>query len=276
MRRPSAVLLSCLAALVLVAAAAGPAHAATSSVQLSVTPTSAPIGEYVEIVVQVSGPPNGQVRLEVYDDGDTTCTGTPLQAPTGDVSSGEAIFDIQIPKAGTFEVRAFFDGDATYDASSTACGDDQITGTKRDSVLVNYDIPETARLHARTDFALIVVDDTVGDQVSSGGDLTYDVYGPGDSDCSDAPVATATTGDLEYSYVDFAFDTLGDHQLVVRYSGSDTHAATETTCGDYPFSVVKRRSELSDIVFSEDDPVAVGTPVTASVQLQMDSASGED
>jgi hypothetical protein len=87
---------------------------------------------------------------------------------------------------------------------------------------------------------------TLSGGASPTGDVTFDVYGPDDEDCSGTPVASAThpvDGAGTYASAPTTPTAAGSYRFIARYSGDDDNAATSGACNDPDESVVVTAAE---------------------------------
>ncbi len=85
-----------------------------------------------------------------------------------------------------------------------------------------------------------VIDDPIGATAtlaggySPGGTITFDVFGPGDSDCSDPAVHTDTVnvngGNGDYDSAGFTPTATGDYYWTATYSGDGNNESEATIC----------------------------------------------
>jgi hypothetical protein len=182
----------------------------------------------------------GTVTFSLYGPDDPTCAGVALQTSTRTVNGdGKYVSDEFVPSAvGTYEYVAAYSGDAENAPASSACGapGQSVTITSAaptlvtlasGSVMVGEGIFDTARLVG-------------GDEPS--GSLTFSLYGPNDSTCSQAPVEvfnTALTG-LEPRYRSPTYTALaeGAYHWIASYGGDARNLPSAEVCGEEGESVL--------------------------------------
>ena len=218
----------------------------TLTVGTQVSPTPTTIGNSASDTATLSGVPNGApaptgtVTFNAYGPGDATCSNTPAFTDTvtlagaGTTASSGAF---TATAAGTYRWTASYGGDANYSSVATNCND------SGETLVVTQATPSLATTASP--------DVTIGGDISdsavlSGGDnptgtITFDVYGPNDLTCSNAPAFTGTVtvnGNGTYASADFTPTAAGSYEFVATYNGDANNAAAGGSCGSANESVV--------------------------------------
>ena len=219
----------------------------------SLTTTASPavvLGGKIRDTGTLSGgsAPSGTITFDVYGPDDSGCTGAAAHTSTVTVSgNGEYRSDEFTPAArGIYRWVARYAGDADNEATTTSCGDlgeetvvtrGPLADTRLDSTVSS---PATAGRPVRDTATLSGGEDPTGT-------ITFDVHGPGDPSCSQAPVATSTvavSGNGSYrSSPSFRPTTAGTYRWVDTYSGDENNKpAGPTACGVSSETVVVGRA----------------------------------
>jgi len=226
-------------ALTALAVLAGPATAALgATLTISATLTGdATVGETLTETITLSGgaAPNGFLRLTDYRPNDATCADD-LSGPESVQVTGNGQYTIQtIPEeAGLRRYVVSYDGDASNDAASTACGDpgQTVTVGRARSTLTT-----TASLGPGNS----VVDAARLTRVYwPTGTVTFVLYGPGDDACMLPPLFSSIVS-LDQSFEPrarraasepYTATVPGTYRWVAAYSGDDNNLPAAGTCGD--------------------------------------------
>jgi hypothetical protein len=86
------------------------------------------------ISATAGGTPTGSVTFSLYGANDTTCSGSPVYTETVSLTSGSAstsnsTFSVSSASADTYRWVVVYDGDATHNGVTSACGTEQFTLT---------------------------------------------------------------------------------------------------------------------------------------------------
>jgi hypothetical protein len=176
--------------------------------------------------------PTGTLTFKVYGPNDSGCTGPVAFSNTKPVS-GRGVYtsaNFTPSIAGTYRWVVDYSGDANNLAVAGDCnapGESAtvmkartvLTTTASPSVGLGNRIHDTANLsrgHAPT------------------GQITFRLYGPGDSTCSNPPVFTAkrtVAGNASYASAPFRPTQLGTYRWTATYSGDTNNAGAVGACG---------------------------------------------
>jgi uncharacterized repeat protein (TIGR01451 family) len=204
------------------------------------------IGGTVTDTATISGgfSPFGTVTFNLYGPGDATCGATAVFTWTSQLSNGTATSGAFTPSVtGTYRWTASYAGDANNSPVSGPCN------SNNESVLVSAASPT---LTTRVATPAVTVGGKISDRAtiavgtSPTGTLTFNLYGPGDSNCSSS-LGSATvpvTGNGTYSSGPMATSTVGDYRFVVSYSGdANNNAAGPGSCADPAELAVARAAD---------------------------------
>jgi hypothetical protein len=229
------------------------ADAAESVVVTSATPAirtaalpAVPVGGLVGDAALLTGgaDPQGAIIFGLFGPNNDTCA-QPAALTVVQRVHGNGFYrspTVAPQRAGTYRWIATYTGDANNDSVATACGDphETVVVLPRHPRLTTSASPpaNVLRKAARAQEAGKVIYDAA--RLSHGfrptGQVTFALYGPGDSSCSRAPIfttATAVNGNGFYNSQTFTATASGDYRWVATYSGDDNNrAAGPTACGD--------------------------------------------
>jgi len=203
---------------------------AKASPGISGSATNATVGSTIKDEATISGgfSPTGEVTFKVFGPGDTTCT-TALATKTAAIVSGKATSPTFTPsQAGQFRWTATYPGDGNNQTAETACGAVNQTST----------VAKAAPTLSGSATASVVVGSTIKDEVtvnggfSPSGEITFKVFGPGDSGCV-TPLATKTASIVSGHATSPTYTTTqaGQFRWTASYPGDTNNQAAEATCG---------------------------------------------
>jgi uncharacterized repeat protein (TIGR01451 family) len=223
-------------------------------------------------------PPHGSMTFTLFGPGDSTCGGPavfnsttrlPGTVPTypgyaAPVTATSASFTTSL--SGTFRWVTRYLGDGNNNPTSTACND------PGENVVVSQASPAIATQASTT----VPIGGTVTDTATlSGGfnpagTLTFSIYGPADTTCSQTPLATTTAtvgGNGTYASGPFTPAHAGTYRFVARYSGDAQNDPVSGACNDAGESVVVTQAATATNLASSASPSAFGSTVifTATV-----------
>jgi tellurite resistance-related uncharacterized protein len=188
--------------------------------------------------------PTGTVDFAVYAPGDTSCTGTPVFSSTNNAlnGSGVATSGTFTPTAiGTYRVIATYSGDANYTAIAGACNDtgEQVVVSKATPTIATAVSNPTRTLgQSFTDTATLTF--PAGAPTPTG-DVTFRVYGPGDTTCTGTPVFTSAARPLTgatATSASFTPATPGTYRVIATYNGDGNYNPIAGACNDTGEQVV--------------------------------------
>ncbi|HEU5002157.1 MAG TPA: hypothetical protein VFW71_05185 [Actinomycetota bacterium] len=186
--------------------------------------------------------PTGMIHFKLYGPNPTTCTQS--MGGSDNTVSGNGNYTsspVSVTAPGTYTWTATYSGDNNNDATTvTGCGTDPnetvnlnkarvtITTQASKSVAVGDNIHDTA---------------TISGGNNPGGTLQFALYGPGDTNCSQAPYYTPqpvpVNGDgSNYSSGDYTAAVGGTYRWVVTYSGDGANLPAISPCNAPNESVV--------------------------------------
>lgn len=217
-------------------------------------------------------PPHGSMVFGLFGPGDSRCAGpavfnSTIRLPVivasypgfpAPVTFTSAAFTTSQP--GTYRWVARYLGDGNNNPTSTACND------PGESVVVSQASPAIATQASATVALGATITDTA--TLSGGfkptGVVTFSVYGPGDTTCSQALATTTDTvsGNGTYSSGSFTPSHAGTYSFVAGYSGDPQNHPVSGACGDPGESVVVTRAPTTVTLTSTTSPAAFGSPVT--------------
>ena len=187
----------------------------------------------------------GTITFNLYGPNDANCskavaftTSAPVSGP-GNYRSPTP--DFTPSQAGTYRWIASYSGDTNNKAVTSACNaanesvtispvGPSLTTTASGGVGVGGTVHDTAHLSGATNGAT--------------GSITFKLYGPNDSNCSQGAIFSATNngvngnGDYRSPTPDFDPAQAGTYRWIASYSGDPNNTATSTSCNDANESVV--------------------------------------
>jgi hypothetical protein len=220
---------------------------ATPTIVTAVSPTpialGAPFHDTATLTGTGSAAPTGTVDFTVFGPNNTTCTGAPAFTSTGNaVLTAGGVTTATSPNftptmAGAYRVVAHYSGDANYTALTTACGAANETETVGPGTpTINTAVSPTPIALGQPFHDTATLTGTGG--VAPTGTVDFTVFGPGDANCSAAPVfsstgnAVSTTGGVTTATsANFTPTAAGDYHVVAHYSGDANYTALTSACG---------------------------------------------
>jgi hypothetical protein len=247
----------------------------------STAPASIVLGATFHDVASLGPVPNGEppatgsVAFAVYGPADTTCTGAPVFSSMGELdasgtSSTSADFRPTAP--GTYRVVATYSGDADYAGSGSPCADPSGVLTVGKATLTITDTPSapTTAVGSSSTTTATLGGAPAGEPPPTGS-VVFDVYGPGDTTCSAAPVhsstnpvnaaGTAATSDA------FTPATTGTYAVVAHYGGDGDYASSQSTCGDPGAAITVGRGTLAVSVVASPASIGLAARFAGSATL---------
>ncbi len=170
----------------------------------------------------------GTVTYSVYSD--NACTQNRRDAGTKTVTNSSVPDSdtLRFLSTGTFYWQAAYSGDDNNEAAKSDCTSEALTVSKARADLT------TAQQLFPQDSATVTA--TAGGQPT--GTVTFQLYGPGDTTCTAAPVyssipVTLSNGRASTSNGTYSVDAAhsGDYRWKVSYSGDSTHDEAVSECG---------------------------------------------
>ncbi len=185
-----------------------------------------PVGTSISDTATVSGghTPTGNVTFHLYAPGDATCT-TSVFTSTNPLSAGSATSGPFASAAvGTYHWTATYDGDANNATVTSGC--------TAEPVVIAQATPTIATTASAGGPVGTSISDTA--TVSGGhtptGNVTFDLFAPGDTTCTGTPVFTSTNPLSAGSATSgpFATTAVGTFHWTATYNG-DTNNTTVTS-----------------------------------------------
>ena len=187
--------------------------------------------------------PTGTVTFNLYGPNDASCSGAVIFTATVALSAGSANSGNFTPtQAGVYRWTATYNGDANNNSVSHPCNsaNESATITPANPTLVTQTTPNVYLGTPITDTA------TLSGGVNPTGSITFNLYGPNDATCANAPVFTsnAVTVNGNGAYVSTPSYTPlveGTYRWIASYSGDGNNNAVSGACNDAGESVVVTR-----------------------------------
>ena len=233
--------------------------------------SSATVGGAIHDTVTLTGgfSPGGEVTFSVYGPGDTTCA-TPLKTTKATISGGKATSpDFTAPQAGEFRWKASYPGDANNEGVELACN-----AANQSSSVAKASPTMTGSASSGTVGGTIHDTANLAGGFSPGGEITFSVYGPGDSSCASAlETTTAPISSAKATSPDFTAPQAGEFRWKASYPGDANNEPFSLACNaaNQTSTVAKASPGLAGTATST--PVEGGT-VTDQVTLSGGFAPG--
>ena len=201
---------------------------------ISTTPSAGgAIGTVIHDTATLSGgqSPTGKVTFKLYAPGDTTCASA-IQTFTNEPLSGLTATsgDYTTAAVGTYRWTATFIGDPNNATASSGCQEEQITTTKAQ--------PSIGTTPSAGGPIGTVIHDTA--TVSGGhsptGNVTFNLYAPGDLSCESAPVFTDTKA-LGVASSNYTTAAVGIYRWTATYNGDPNNLTATSGCQDEQVTV---------------------------------------
>ncbi len=266
-----------LACIALIAFALCPAASALGITTVKLTAIASPGGAVEKTEIQdtatLSGTTaaTGTLTFLLYGPGDPRCESSAIQTSKkpaeGDGKySSEAFLPFTV---GTYNYVVQYSGDAQNAPASTTCGE------PGQSVTITSATPSLATLASNTaEIGQGIFDSArlLGGAEPSG-DVEFDLYGPGDPTCSQAPIATyivPSTG-FEQRYRSPTYTALaeGMYHWIASYGGDSRNQPVTGACGDEGESVFVSGLGIppATIGVRASPPTALGGQITATATI---------
>jgi hypothetical protein len=190
--------------------------------------------------------PGGSMTFNLYDPSHSDCSGAPAFTQTVPVSGNGDYKTTGGPEAdtaGTWSWTASYTGDALNNAASSDCHVETVAvATATTSVATTAGAGGAVGV-ALTDTA------TVSGGFNPGGTITFNLYDPSHSDCSDTPFFTTTvpvSGNGDYKTTSQPpTNAVGTWTWTASYSGDTNNSGDATACGEETVSVVRATTSLT-------------------------------
>ncbi|MCA1683756.1 MAG: Ig-like domain repeat protein, partial [Actinobacteria bacterium] len=163
---------------------------------------------------------------------------------------------------GTYQVVASYSGDGNFAPSSTACGDPKEAVTvARAAAMIATAVSSTPISLGGSFHDTATLTPPAGAPAPTG-QVSFAVYGPGDSTCAGTPVFTSTNplgapGTTAVSGT-FTPTNAGTYRVVARYAGDADFTTVSTACGDPGETVVVTQASVSVATAVSPTPITLG------------------
>ena len=174
----------------------------------------------------------GTITFKAFGPDDATCSGTAAFTSTKTVNGpGNYTSDSFTPTAvGTYRWTAAYSGDASNQSASSPCN------APNESSVVNPAAPDIVT----TATSPVAFGDPISDKATlsgattnAGGTITFNLYGPNDTDCSGTAAytnAVDVSGNGEYGSGEFTPTEVGTYRWTAKYSGDDNNEPASSPC----------------------------------------------
>ncbi len=185
--------------------------------------------------------PTGSIEFDALGpigDDEDFCDAPPAFSSTITVNGdGTYVSDDFVPAApGNYVFLATYSGDDNNASFTTSCEDPD------EAVTVNPAAPALTTTPSTPDGVDNQIFDTahLTGSFEGTGTIQFQLFGPGDPECSSDPVFTTGTdvaGDGDYESSSFLPESPGTYDWVASYSGDANNNSATTNCGDEPVTV---------------------------------------
>jgi hypothetical protein len=221
--------------------------------RLTVAATDAVVGDAIHATAELSESPeaSGEISFEVFGPGDEFCSGPALApAPSSASVTGEGQYEsgeITPPTAGAYYWSAHYSGDSENAPADSACSAISSVGKASPGM--------TGSASGAAVGAAIHDEATLTGGFLPTGEVTFSLYGPGDSGCS-APLETASVPLQagQATSADFIAQQAGEFRWTAEYEGDANNEAVSLGCG-----APNQASSVEKVA-----PVLVGTASSAA------------
>ena len=225
------------------ACAAEPVVVTQAAPSIATTPSAGgPVGTSISDTATVSGghTPTGNVTFHLFAPTSPTCTGDAVFTSTNALSGAPpsaASGTFPTTAVGIYHWTATYNGDTNNTAVTSACA--------AEPVVITPAAPTIATTASAGGPVGTLISDTA--TVNGGhtptGNVTFNLFGPGDASCTGTPAFTSTiaVGGTPPSATSISFMTTaaGTYQWVATYNGDTNNTVVSSTCGAEPVTVGK-------------------------------------
>jgi hypothetical protein len=222
------------------------------------SPTSGNIGDALNDTATLSGAsnPTGSITFYLFAPGDNcsntaTAVYTETVALSGNSASttGGGTGNNHATQAGTYHWMATYPGDANNNPASSDCGDEPVTIAMISPTLATQANPTSGNIgDALNDTA------TLSGASNPTGSITFDLFAPGDGECSEGSVpvytetvplsgnSASTTGGGSGSNIAMQ---AGTYHWLATYSGDPNNNPATSPCGSEPVEIAQNTPNLT-------------------------------
>ncbi len=216
-------------------------------------------------------PTAGTVSFRLYGPDDATCSGTPVFTDLNVVYPASPANGSQLTSApftptaaGTYRWVATYNGDTNNASVAGTCGDPTET---RVVAKASPTITTTASANQKLGAGTLSDTATVAGRVNpvAGGTVVFNLYGPNDATCANAPVFTSSrplpVADGPVTSAAFTPSVPGTYQWVASYSGDANNNAVAGSCTDAAERTAVAKATPT-ITTDASDRIAIGGAIT--------------
>ena len=213
--------------------------------------------------------PSGTVTFTLYGPTDGDCSKTAIFTSTKTLDgNGQATSDsYTTTKIGTYHWVVTYSGDANNNPVATVCGDPSQT------VTVTQAAPSLTILASSNTVVIgshISSSATLSGGLHPTGSITFNLYGPGDANCSGAAAFSVTVPINDNGTYDSGLFTpvlAGTYHWTASYSGDASNTATATVCSDPNGTVVVTAAVPSLTILVSAKTIKLGANTSSSATL---------
>jgi hypothetical protein len=188
------------------------------------------IGAIIHDAATVSGgqSPTGNVTFNLYAPGDATCGSRAIFTDTQNL--GVVSGDYTTAAVGTYHWKATYNGDTNNASATSACDAEPVTTIK-----AQPSIGTTPSAGVTVGTAIHDTASVTGGQ-SPTGNVTFNLYAPGDLSCESAPVFTDTKA-LGVASGNYTTAAVGIYRWTATYNGDANNLTATSGCQDEKVTV---------------------------------------
>ncbi len=228
------------------------------------TPSPAgPVGTSISDTATVTGGvnPTGTVTFNLFPPGNTTCTAPSVFTSTNSLSGGSATSGSFLTAAvGTYRWVATYNGDTNNAAVSSGCTAEPVTTTQATPAIATT--PSTGGPVGTSIFDRA----TVTGGVNPTGNVTFQLFPPGNTTCTAPSVFTSTNALSGGSATSGSFLTaaVGTYRWVATYNGDTNNTTVSSGCAAEPVTITQATPAIATTP-SAGGPVGSSIIDTATV-----------
>jgi hypothetical protein len=200
--------------------------------------------------------PTGTITFRLFGPGNDHCSGDPVFTSTVAVAGNDDYDSASFTpaRAGAYHWVVRYSGDhSNHRAGPTACDDTAEAAIVRSPTIVPVTPAFSTTASLSTGLGAPIHDVAhLSGGVSPFGTITFSLFGPDDSTCSNPPAFTTTSpvnGNGDYRSVDFVPGREGTYRWVATYSGDAMNSGVgPTACGESAETVVVSANVSVDVV----------------------------
>jgi hypothetical protein len=251
-----------------------------STLSTTPNPSSGTVGVTLNDSATLSGAvnPTGNIVFKLYAPGDTNCSGTPLLTESRPISSGgtaSTAIGYQTTQIGTYRWTATYtSGDANNSNAESGCQEEQVTIGAGSPTITTTPDPDSGTVGVTLNDSA-----TLADGINPQGSIEFNLFAPGDDDCSGPAVFSQTVpvnGNDTYNTTNgYTSDATGTYRWTANYTSSNANNNNaESGCQEEQVTISPAETtiETAQRLFPQDTATLTanaGGPLTGSVTFKL-------